>query len=208
MGIWNLPNRVTLGRLVLAVGLFAVLALMDDDVVDPYGVWAWVAFSLFMIAAGTDWLDGWVSYTLSRSRRTDQPGDTERFFSYDQTHVLALVAGVKLGWGWRIGGRFRYATGNPYTPLEPGYYDAAADVYVPKPSAPALSGRIDDFFQLDLRIDKTFVFESWSLKVYLEFQNATNQQNVEFMNYSYDYRKEEPVTGLPLIPSLGIRGSF
>jgi len=61
MGIWNLPNRVTLGRLVLAVGLFAVLALMDDDVVDPYGVWAWVAFSLFMIAAGTDWLDGWLA---------------------------------------------------------------------------------------------------------------------------------------------------
>lgn len=61
MGIWNLPNKVTLGRLVLAVGLFAILACMDEGLTDPHGVWSWIAFALFAIAAGTDWLDGWLA---------------------------------------------------------------------------------------------------------------------------------------------------
>ena len=142
--------------------------------------------------------------SLTRS----QPGEEERPFSFDQTHVLAVVAGVKLPWGWRIGARFRYATGNPFTPLEPGYYDATADVYVPKPAGAPLSGRVDDFMQLDLRVDKTFIFESWTLKMYLEFQNATNRENVEFINYTYDYSAQDAVNGLPIIPSIGIRGSF
>ena len=179
----------------------------DDPRYNNGGV-GYVVGGEFLAQWNVDWFDGWISYTLSSSRRTDQPGDEERPFSYDQTHVLALVAGVKLPWGWRIGARFRYATGNPYTPLEPGYYDSTADIYVPKPAGPQLSGRLDDFIQLDVRIGKTFTFESWTLKMYLELQNATNQQNVEFINYSYDYREPEPVNGLPIIPSIGIRGSF
>ena len=162
----------------------------------------------FLARLNHEHVDGWVAYTLSRSIRRDQPGDPERFFSFDQTHVLAVVAGVKLPHGWRIGARFRYTTGNPFTPLQPGYYDAAADVWVPRPAGPALSGRVDDFIQLDVRVDKRFVFNNWKLKLYLELQNATNQQNTEFVNYTYDYRERDDVAGLPIIPSLGIRGSF
>jgi TonB family protein len=156
----------------------------------------------------TEWFDGWVSYTLSRSRRTDQPGQEDRFFSYDQTHVLALVAGLKLPLGWRIGARFRLTSGNPFTPLEAGYYDATSDVYVPKPAGSPLSNRVPDFIALDLRVDKLWLFDDWRLKVYLEFQNATNQENVEFVNYNEDYSKRDDVNGLPIIPSFGMRASF
>ena len=162
----------------------------------------------FLARLNSDWVDGWVAYTLSRSIRRDQPGEPERLFSFDQTHVLAVVAGLKLPHGWRIGARFRYTTGNPYTPLQPGYYDAASDVWVPRPAGPPLSARVDDYIQLDVRIDKRFVFNNWKLKLYIELQNATNQKNTEFVNYTYDYRVRDDVAGLPIIPSLGIRGSF
>ena len=42
----------------------------------------------------TDVVQGWLSYTLSQSVRVDRPGEPERPFAYDQTHVLSLVAGV------------------------------------------------------------------------------------------------------------------
>jgi len=145
---------------------------------------------------------------LSRSRRTDQPDDPERFFSFDQTHVLALVLGVNLPLGFRIGGRFRYATGNPYTPLKASYYDAAADVYVPGPDGAPLSERLPEFIQLDLRVDKEFIFDSWRMKIYLELNNATNQANVERQGYNFNFSQRQDIVSLPIQPSLGIRGSF
>jgi hypothetical protein len=37
---------------------------------------------------------------------------------------------------------------------------------------------------------------------------VTNHGNVEGYGYSYDYRVRQPVTGLPILPSLGVRASF
>lgn len=64
MGIWNLPNRITFGRLLLAAALFAVLVLMHEGVFAGGGIWAWTAFALFLAAAATDWLDGWLARRL------------------------------------------------------------------------------------------------------------------------------------------------
>jgi len=153
-------------------------------------------------------VDGWVAYTLSRSRRTDRPGEPERFFSFDQTHVLAVVVGVQLGRGWRFGTRLRYSTGNPFTPLEPAYFDAGADVWIPRAAAAPLSGRASSFFQLDVRIDKTWLFDTWKLDLYLELNNATNQANTEAIGYTDDFRERDDIESLPLIPSLGVRASF
>lgn len=153
-------------------------------------------------------VDGWLAYTLSRSRRVDRPGEAERYFSFDQTHVLALVAGVQLGSGWRVGARFRYATGNPYTPLEPAYFDAGSDTWIPRAGGAPLSRRSAPFLQLDLRVDKTFVFDRWRLEVYLELNNATNRANIEAIRYADDYLERADITSLPITPSLGIRGRF
>lgn len=54
----NIPNRITLSRLALSGVLFAVLALMEHGVARSSGTWAWIALALFVVATGTDWLDG------------------------------------------------------------------------------------------------------------------------------------------------------
>ncbi len=46
--VWNVPNQLTIARLVLAICCFVALA------VDAYGT----ALVLFALAAGTDWVDG------------------------------------------------------------------------------------------------------------------------------------------------------
>lgn len=168
----------------------------------------WVAGGELLLRLQTRWVDGWISYTLSRSRRTDGPGQEERSFSFDQTHVLSVVSSVDLTAGWRFGLRLRYATGNPFTPLVAGYYDAGADVYVPRDDGARLGGRVEDFFALDVRIDKEWRFDTWRLIAYLELNNVTNRANVEQVGYNYDYSERQDVESLPIIPSLGLRVAF
>src|SRR5204862_227482 len=66
----------------------------------------------------------------------------------------------------------------------------------------------DAFHQLDIRIDKTFLFKRWVLKAYLDIINVYNQANPELNQSSYDFTRNRPLTGLPIIPSFGIRGEF
>jgi CDP-diacylglycerol--glycerol-3-phosphate 3-phosphatidyltransferase len=50
--IWNVPNTLTLVRLALAVVMFAVLPCGRYDT-------TYAALVLFVVAAGTDWIDGY-----------------------------------------------------------------------------------------------------------------------------------------------------
>jgi TonB family protein len=152
-------------------------------------------------------LFGWLSYTLMRSERTDRPGTPSRLFDFDQTHVLTLALHANLPRGWEAGIRFRYVTGNPYTPRLGGLYTADSDAYVPIPGA-LNSQRLPDFQQLDLRVDKSFVFERWILALYLDVQNVYNYENVEGLRYQYDFARTAPLTGLPILPAFGVRGKF
>ncbi len=74
---------------------------------------------------------GWVAYTLLRSERRDQPAEPWRLFDFDQTHVLTALAAYDLGKGFDLGGRVRYTTGYPRTPVKGAYYDARRDLYEP-----------------------------------------------------------------------------
>jgi CDP-diacylglycerol--glycerol-3-phosphate 3-phosphatidyltransferase len=47
--IWNVPNRISMARLVISIAVFVLIPLHQF----------WAAFWLFAIAAGTDWIDGW-----------------------------------------------------------------------------------------------------------------------------------------------------
>ncbi len=47
--VWNVPNRISAARLALSILVFVFI---------PLG-WYWAALISFVIAAGTDWIDGW-----------------------------------------------------------------------------------------------------------------------------------------------------
>jgi TonB family protein len=152
-------------------------------------------------------LFAWVAYTLSRSERKD-PGTNEyRLFDHDQTHILTVTGSYRLPRNWEIGARFRYVTGQLYTPVRAAVFDADADTYRPI-SAPVNSARVDAFHQLDIRVDKRWVFESWMLNAYLDIQNVYSRTNASSVEYNYDYSKELPAAGLPIVPVVGLRGEF
>jgi hypothetical protein len=149
---------------------------------------------------------GWLSYTLGRSLRT-QPGQPEFSSQYDQTHLATAIVARDFPGNWRVGGRIRYATGNPTTPITGGIYDSDNDVYFPTRGA-FYSDRLDSFFQMDIRIDKKWIKDTWILTGYLDIQNVTNRKNPEQFQYAYNYLSREAVAGLPIIPTLGVQAEF
>jgi hypothetical protein len=148
----------------------------------------------------------YLAYTLQRSERSDH-GGAFRLFDKDQTHILALTGVQGLGKGWEVGARFRLVSGNPSTPIVGAVYDARAGVYVPEYGA-VNSARDPMFQQLDLRVEKTFVVGPLKLGAYLDVQNVYNAKNYESKRYSFDYKKQEAVGGLPLLPNIGLRGEL
>jgi TonB-dependent Receptor Plug Domain/Carboxypeptidase regulatory-like domain len=146
---------------------------------------------------------GWLAYTYGRSFRQN-PSRGPEYFPYvlDQPHTLTLVGSTALGKHWRFGGRFRYATGNPFTPVIGATQDTDGD-YIAI-DGPLLSERLPDFFALDLRLDRAWR-RSWGvLLLYIDVQNVTNRANAEGVTYNDDYTDRNYTRGLPIFPSIGV----
>jgi len=98
-------------------------------------------------------LFGWLSYSLSRSERFRDGSWVP--YDFDRTHLVNLVAGLRLPRNWDLGVRFQYQSGLPETTTS-GYNTARADGYS----------------RVDLRIDKRAVWNKWMLDFYIDILNA------------------------------------
>jgi CDP-diacylglycerol---glycerol-3-phosphate 3-phosphatidyltransferase len=77
--IMNLPNLITLSRLL---GIPAILY----GLYQPAGsTWQWVAWGLFLVAASTDWLDGYLA------RKLNQVTDLGKFLDPLVDKLLVLL---------------------------------------------------------------------------------------------------------------------
>ena len=149
---------------------------------------------------------GWLAYTLSRSERRDAPGEPLRLSAFDQTHILTVLGSYRLGRGWELGARYRLVSGNRYTPNNYGFYDGNAAAYLPLQDFPINGARLPMFHQLDIRVDKTWMIKGGGKgSIYLDVQNVYNNGNVEGTAYDYNYVHHTFITGLPIIPSFGMR---
>ena len=148
---------------------------------------------------------GWVSYAISRSERRYEGIDERwRLFDFDQPHVLSVVASQEIG-HWGFGARFRYASGNPRTPVIGSSYDSRNDRYDPELGVQN-TARIPAFWQLDIRVERSFQLgEYLRLQVYADVQNVTNRDNPEEVVYTPSFRQRGTITGLPTIAVIGAR---
>jgi TonB family protein len=155
---------------------------------------------------------GWLAYTLSRSVRRDSPGAEEYPFQYDQTHILTVLGNYQLGRGWNVGARFRLISGPLQTPVLPSpslpaVFAADAAAYTPLQAEP-FSERLPLVHQLDLRVEKIWQYETFRLTFYVDLWNAYNNAAREDISYNFDYSRRSYQQGLPIIPSLGLKGEF
>lgn len=176
-------------------------ALLDEGIGRSYGV------QFLLRQQPWHGFFGWLAYTISRSERRDTPGGSWRLFDYDQPHVLTVVGSKALG-PWTVGARFRFAVGLPRTPVVGAFYDAKDNLYDPIFGSQN-SIRLPDFWQIDLRVDRVFPLgEEARLTAYLELLNATDHTNSEEYVYNANYTRRGVVTGLPILPVVGLRADL
>ena len=148
----------------------------------------------------------YLSYTLSRSERNDRE-ERWRLFDFDQPHILTVTAVYRLGRGWEVGGTFRLVSGNPDTPIVDRSFNTISGLYSPV-FGKLNATRNPTFHRLDLRVEKQWTFEAWKLALYLDLQNAYNRANTEGVIYDFEYREKAEISGLPILPILGLRGEI
>ena len=122
---------------------------------------------------------GWIAYTLSLSQR--EKAENWVAYDFDRTHLLNVVAGMRLPRNWDLGLRLQYQSGKPATTTS-GYNTA----------------RGAGFFRLDLRIDKRAVWNRWLLDFYVDITNVA-------------LMPEEVTPGANLryvLPTFGLRARF
>ena len=113
------------------------------------------------------------SYTLGWSKFDDSMGELVPS-SWDSRHILNLTVGKKFGKDWELGINWRYQTGLPYTPF--------SDVSNQVSFWNINNAGIRDYTQIntqraaasntiDLRIDKKWFFDKFTLNLYFDIEN-------------------------------------
>jgi TonB family protein len=211
--VWSIDNEIYYARrrdLVVFTndaqanpdGTFSFVNFLNEGRRDSLG------FEVMIKREITERAFGWVSYTYSKASQKNRE-TFARFVptAFDQSHVMNAVASYKPGRGFELGARFQFATGRPSTPIVGSTYDADSGGY-DAVSGPVRGERTPAFRQLDVRIEKVWLYNTWSLGLYLDVINVANLKNVEAFEYDYRFKERAPVTSFPILPTLGIRGNW
>ncbi|MBU0992824.1 MAG: TonB-dependent receptor [Proteobacteria bacterium] len=164
----------------------------DPTIYDNEGQGRIYGAEIFLNHRQTDRFFGWISYSWSVSRRTDAD-DGERYYSIDIPNNLRAVASYKLNRNWTIGAKYTYASGTPYTDLlnVETVYDVDNDEYIPLYTGPVNNKRLKGHHQLDVRIDKMWIFDTYVLSAYLDVRNVLRQKIYIDKDYNADYTESE-----------------
>ncbi len=126
---------------------------------------------------------GIFSYTFFYSEFTGADRSVYVPSLWDSRHLVSFTGGYQLGKSWEISSRFRYSGTSPLVPTD---LDATLANY---PLVTLDYSRIGDerlgaFSQLDVRVDKNWNFNRFSVDLFLEIQNilvTDSPQATEFV---------------------------
>ncbi|MBI9065795.1 MAG: TonB-dependent receptor [Salinivirgaceae bacterium] len=145
-----------------------------DEEVTPTGVGRSYGIELYMRHTSLFKFNTILSYTWVTSEFEDATGSYIPT-AWDNKHLFNLTATRSFKNNWDFGFKYRFAAGAPYTPddlVKSSYisaWDAQQRAYLDYSQFNSV--RLNNFTQLDVRVDKSFYFDNWSFMVYLDIQN-------------------------------------
>ena len=168
---FSVADQVPLATKSAGYGIFGNEALTSTASGRAYG------FELMGRARDFKGLNAVFSYTFVRSEFEGTDGEFIPS-AWDNKHLLSVTATKSIGKSWDAGFRWRYVGGAPYTPFD---LDRSSLIDAWNVSGQGYldyenfnSERLKGFNQLDIRIDKQFYFDRWSLMLYVDVQNVLN----------------------------------
>ncbi|MDF1560178.1 MAG: TonB-dependent receptor [Bacteroidales bacterium] len=168
---FSVADQVPLATKSAGYGIFGNEVLTSTASGRAYG------FELMGRARDFEGLNAVFSYTFVRSEFEGTDGEFIPS-AWDNKHLLSVTATRSIGKSWDAGFRWRYVGGAPYTPFD---LDRSSLIDAWNVSGQGYldyenfnSKRLKGFNQLDIRIDKQFYFDRWSLMLYVDVQNVLN----------------------------------
>lgn len=158
------------------------------------------------------------AYTLYKSEYT---GISEEYLpsSWDSGNLITFTGGYKFDKNWEVSARVRYLGRTPYAPVDEDITLQSYPIIVRDYSLQG-SQELEPFNQTDIRIDKKWNFEKWTLNVFLEFQNVFSQNLPSQPSYGLERNESgeilqprnlvrvEDVSNSSVLPSIGIVVDF
>ncbi|MCK9410181.1 MAG: TonB-dependent receptor [Bacteriovoracaceae bacterium] len=124
----------------------------------------------------------------------------DRASSFDQRWIINLGGGYILNELWELGGKFRIASGRPYTP-----YNADGTQNITAYN----TVRIGANHSLDLRVDRRWSFDDWNLITYIDLQNVYNRKAIDVPIFDERTKEVKQADGsIGLLPSIGVSAEF
>jgi len=117
------------------------------------------------------------AYTFVRSEFKDKNG-VFIATNWDNRHIFTFTGTYNFKKNWSAGAKWRFAGGLPYTPYNmelsslKSAWDVRGQAYLNYDKIN--TSRLNNFHQLDVRVDKKFFFSKWSLMLYVDIQNLYN----------------------------------
>lgn len=139
-----------------------------------------------------------LSVTYSESFFTGLDG-IKRPGSYDQKWIVNLSAGYKFNSKWEASLKFRFATGNPYTPFNPDGTQSVVNYN---------ANCFEPLHSLDLRFDRRWDFENLALITYLDIQNIYNRKASNTIRWNYRTGEIDKQSSIGILPSIGVSLEF
>jgi len=119
--------------------------------------------------------------------------------AYDQRVILNLTGGYVFNERWEIAGKFRMASGRPYTPFG---VDGVQDPLAYNTS------RLKANHSLDIRADRRWFFGGWNLVTYLDIQNIYNHKSHQSPRFDERTGEVEVRNELGILPTIGVTAEF
>lgn len=143
-------------------------------------------------------LYGIFSLTYSETKFTPLDG-ISRPGLYDQNWIINLSGGYKFDEKWEASLKFRFASGSPYTPFEPGGIQLISKY---------LTERYKPLHSMDVRVDRRWYFSDLTLITYLDIQNIYNNKRSNLIRWNPRTQSAEMGEAIGILPSVGISLEF
>lgn len=115
------------------------------------------------------------TYTFVRSEFSGLDGNFIPS-AWDARHIINVLGSKNFKRNWTLGIKWKFSGGAPYTPYDEytsslvQAWEAQGRPYLDFEAYNTL--RFKSFHQLDVRVDKEYFFDKWSLTIYMDIQNA------------------------------------
>jgi len=147
-------------------------------------------------------LYGLVSLTANRSEFAGV--DSVYYTGGFETRFIAnLLAGWRFNPRWEVSGKFRIATGMPYTP-----FAASGPRKGERDFSQYNQATLPTFSAFDFRVDRRWSFRTTQLDVYIDIQNLFAKQNAVGTYWDARTQVEKFNVGLGILPTIGVNVEF